>query len=261
MKKFFILTTLFLVTSLFSQTATAPSGTGTLCDPYLISSLDNLYWITQNPSSYGVGKNFVQTANIDASPTSTWNSGAGFPAIGTFQAKYNGAGYTISGLVINTTGGNRGIFGYLNNATLENLTISSPNVSFTSGGSNGILAGISANSTITNVKIIGGSFSYSGSSGYDFANSGFIGDVWGSTITSCSTSASVTSNRLMTGGFVGRILGASTFTKCSVSSTLNITAGTSRIGLFAGQTEHSSGIVTFNQCNASGSITAVSGSG
>ena len=258
MKKFFILTTLFLVTSLFSQTATAPSGTGTLCDPYLISSLDNLYWITQNPSSYGVGKNFVQTANIDASPTSTWNAGAGFPAIGTFQAKYNGAGYSISGIVINRTGGNSGIFGYINAATIENLTISSPNITFTSGRSNGILAGISANSTITNVKITGGSFSYSGT---EFANSGFVGDVWGSTITSCSTSASVTSSNMMTGGFVGRILGASTFTKCSVSSTLNITSSTSRIGLFAGQTEHSSGIVTFNNCYASGSITAVSGAG
>ena len=262
MKKSLLLILLFLCTSLFSQTSTAPSGTGTLCDPYLISSLDNLYWITQNPSSYGVGKNFVQTADIDASSTSSWNSGAGFPEIGTFQAKYNGAGFTIYGIVINRIGSRAGIFGYLSNATIENLTITSPDITVTSGSvtGNGIVAGVSANSTITNVKVVGGSMSYSGS-GFGFAISGFIGDIWGSTITSCSTSASVTSNNNMTGGFVGRIAGASTFTKCSVSSTLSISASSSRIGLFVGQTEHSSGIVTFNECFASGSITAVSGSG
>lgn len=249
--KLFILFLSFFLGNVDAQTSTAPSGTGSACDPYLINSINNLYWVTQNSGSWANGKYFVQTANIDAVATSGWNSGAGFPKIGTFSANYDGRGYSISNITMNTTGGNSGIFGNLNGATVQNLNIINPTITFSSGNSNGVLAGVAgSSSTITNVNVNGGSFTNNGTG---FAHSGFIGDIWGSTITSCSTSAIVTSNGMMTGGFVGRIQGASTFNKCSASSTLNI-GSVSRIGGFVGQTEHSSGILTFNECYSSGSI-------
>ena len=57
-----------------------PSGSGTEGDPYLISSLDNLYWVTQTISSWS--SYFKQTADIDASSSSGWDGGQGFTPIG-----------------------------------------------------------------------------------------------------------------------------------------------------------------------------------
>ena len=248
---------LSLLTSfnLLSQTAVAPSGTGTACDPYQISNLNNLYWMTQTSASWASGKYFIQTANIDAASTSTWGSGAGFPAIGTFSANYDGRDYTISNILMNTTGGNRGVFGYLSSSTIQNLKIINPSITFSNGNSNGVLAGVSVNSNITNVYVTGGSISYSGTG---LSLSGFVGDVSGSNITSCSASSTITASGLMTGGFVGRVTGSSTFNKCS--SNITYTGTSSRVGGFAGQTEHSGGIVTFNQCFSLGSISGTTGS-
>ena len=47
---------LFMVISISAnskaQVATLPSGSGTKCDPYQIASLENLYWMYQNSSSW-----------------------------------------------------------------------------------------------------------------------------------------------------------------------------------------------------------------
>lgn len=85
---------------LCSQTSTAPSaGDGTSGNPYQIATLENLYWISQNSGQWS--KCFVQTADIDASATSGWDGGAGWPVINTFGGTYDGNGYTIDGLAIN----------------------------------------------------------------------------------------------------------------------------------------------------------------
>ena len=65
--------------SLFAQTAEQPSGAGTSVDPYQIANLNNLYWLSQNSSEWD--KIYEQTADIDASSTSGWNSGKGFSPI------------------------------------------------------------------------------------------------------------------------------------------------------------------------------------
>jgi hypothetical protein len=81
-----------------------PSGQGTKDDPYIIASLDNLKWVSSNPSSWGA--TFKQTKDIDASPTKNWNDGKGFSIIGkneknAFDGTYDGQGHTIKGLYIN----------------------------------------------------------------------------------------------------------------------------------------------------------------
>jgi hypothetical protein len=35
-----------------AQTATQPSGSGTVTDPYQIATLENLYWLSQNSSAW-----------------------------------------------------------------------------------------------------------------------------------------------------------------------------------------------------------------
>ena len=43
---------LFLNLSLLAQTADQPSGSGTENDPYLVGTLNNLYWMTENSGAW-----------------------------------------------------------------------------------------------------------------------------------------------------------------------------------------------------------------
>ncbi|MBS4012758.1 MAG: hypothetical protein KGZ97_03215 [Bacteroidetes bacterium] len=82
MKKIFTTILAILLTAMaYTQTATAPAvGDGSAGNPYQIATLNNLYWISQNPTKWY--SHYIQTANINASATSTWNSGAGWQSIG-----------------------------------------------------------------------------------------------------------------------------------------------------------------------------------
>ena len=60
-----------------APTSEVPSGSSTESDPYLISSLNNLYWLSQTPSEWCSGKYFKQTADIDAASTSNLDHGSG----------------------------------------------------------------------------------------------------------------------------------------------------------------------------------------
>ncbi len=64
---------LFISVNLQAQTATAPTdGAGTADDPYEISSIENLNWISQN--SWTWSKHFIQMQDIDASETSGYGT-------------------------------------------------------------------------------------------------------------------------------------------------------------------------------------------
>lgn len=79
--------------------------------------------------------NYYLTGDIDASATSGWNGGAGFDPIGPsavspFTGTFDGAGYTITGLVVNRpTEQRNGLFGQIQgtakiaNVTLANCSI------------------------------------------------------------------------------------------------------------------------------------------
>jgi len=96
-----------------AQTSVAPTGSGTGADPYQIDSLPNLYWLSQ--TSIAWADTLVQTSDIDASPTSSWDAGAGFSPIGNsttqFIGRYNGKKHIISGLAILRTTLDVGLFG------------------------------------------------------------------------------------------------------------------------------------------------------
>lgn len=81
---------LFTATLAVSQTAVRPSGSGTAGDPYVVSSLDNLAWIQTTANDTAWGSHYVQTANIDATPTSGWNSGMGLSPIGNLATQFSG---------------------------------------------------------------------------------------------------------------------------------------------------------------------------
>lgn len=72
---------LLLAPRLGAVTAVAPTlGDGTPSDPFRVATLQQFYWIAQNPQHWGAS--FVQTASIDASETGSWDDGDGGSAEG-----------------------------------------------------------------------------------------------------------------------------------------------------------------------------------
>ena len=94
--------------------------------PYEIENLAHVRWLSENNDVWD--KHFIQTADIDATETASWNEGAGFSPIGNnstgFTGSYNGNYKTISNLTINRPNAdNIGLFGYTNGATIEKLSL------------------------------------------------------------------------------------------------------------------------------------------
>jgi hypothetical protein len=131
---------------------------GTEDNPFLISSLANLRWLSESPEYWGEGGmvgeypdrewvtirkySFLQTADIDATETKFWNDGQGFSPIGTytsdsfigeaifiaFHGSYNGGGFLIKNLFISVNGSEEinkssGLFAAIESSTLSNIRI------------------------------------------------------------------------------------------------------------------------------------------
>ncbi len=159
MRMFFLSWLLLLLPiSVFCQTA--PEGAGTLENPYQISSLENLLFLSAsaNSSYWAEDKYFIQTNDIDASNTSTWNAGAGFLPIGnsesSFMGNYDGQGCKISNLYLNRpTEENCGLFGKITNASIKNLCLEDINIT---GKKNvGGITGACTSSVISNCSSSG----------------------------------------------------------------------------------------------------------
>src|SRR6056297_188358 len=177
-----IMAVLFCGNVLLGQTATEPAGSGTQEDPYQIETLENLYWFTQVDSVWD--KHFIQTADIDASPTSGWDNDSGFISKG-FGGTYNGKGFVIEGL-------------YINRPNTDDL---------------GLFAGTTNAAQIDSVNLkdltIIGLYAYGG--GLVAHNNG--------TINHCSTSGSISGN-MNIGGLVGSNDGTikNSHSSCTVTS-------------------------------------------
>lgn len=240
MRKSFLLFFLVWISLAFAtaQTSTAPSGTGTSADPYLIANLDNLYWVTQNTASWS-GKYFKQTADIDATATSSWAGGAGFTPIGngttTFSSSYDGQGYVISGLFINRPTTNEiGFFGK-----------------------------ISGNPTIQNIRLVNINVKGQGNVG------GLVGSQWDgsantlSVISNCSATGAVVGAGSSIGGMFGCLGNQAAINVVRCYSTCNVStsavSGQNNYGGLAGYVKGgnaSTQKVTFTNCYATGNVSA-----
>ena len=125
-------------------------GAGTLADPYKIATLADLRYLSENSAYWAAGKYFIQTADIDATATNSWNSNGaggyyGFSPMGNeitnFAGNYDGQGHTISGLYINRPATDYiGLFGSMaSGSTVSNLGLL--NVIISGKGKVGSLAG------------------------------------------------------------------------------------------------------------------------
>ncbi len=212
--------------SLLFATAVQPSGSGTETAPYQITSLDNLQWVYENENQWD--RWFVQTDDIDASATSTWNNGTGWMPLGYrnssidheyFEGSYDGQGHSISGLTINRpSGNNQGFFGYISQAAISNLVLLDVNIhAYNTIGS---LIGNFLSGTVTNCCATG---SVAGNT----VGGGLIGDKRGEA--SCCYSACTVSGSSNIGGFAGS--NSSTLYDCYATGSVS---GTSNVGGLVG---------------------------
>ena len=244
-----------------SQTATLPSGSGTQLDPYRIATLNNLYWIVAPGTVNGLTENdrmtkfYLQTANIDASATSTWESGAGWRPIGNsigtttrFSGNYHGQGYTISNLFINRPAlGTVGFFGLVStNAVINYVYLT--NVSIAGKDQVGGLIGyIEGNATIGHCYTTG---TVSAAAGNDRCG-GLISIIAATcTVADCYSTCSVSANSNV-GGLIGEVRAGSTISRCYATGTVQSAAGYA--GGLIGYTES-----PVNNCYARGNLTCPS---
>lgn len=245
---------LAMSTSLMAQTSTPPSNyatsDGSSGDPYFITTLDNLYWLSQTSSDWD--KYYIQTADINASATSGWNSGAGFSPIGnfttTFTGSYDGQGHTIDGLTINRSGC-IGLFGCTDGSTIKNLGVTNVNLSSGWDAAGALNGSNNSSSKVENCYSTG---SVSGA----YCVGGLVGENWnGSQVINCYSRCSVNASYdYHGGGLIGQ--SNSTVTNCYSTGTVT---GTNAGGLMA----YSSGTVSnsFWDTETSGQPSSAGGTG
>lgn len=216
-------------------------GLGTSESPYLIASAKDFKYIQKYTSEgYTAGGKdaahflsayYKQTANIIA--------GAVTP-IGTSSAPFTGHYDAINGektftldVNIDTSTDNTGVFGYINNATISNLTVAGTvksSAGYTAGVA-GIMAGSSVISGCTNQAVITNT-----NSSNSFA-AGIVGKALGtSSIISCVNKGYINATKPFVAGIVGDMTG--TVDKCINSGVID--GGSSNVGGIAGALRASS---------------------
>ncbi|MCI6604672.1 MAG: S-layer homology domain-containing protein [Clostridiales bacterium] len=229
------------------------SGSGTKDDPYLIATADDLVTFRDKVNATKKGTSTLcgkLTANIDLSslsgdwtPIGKYNSYSDYTYYG---GTFDGAGHTISGLHIdNASTGYQGLFGYVKNGTIKNLTVDgSVKTSATSsayaagivaygspvtmenctnkvnvtGVKKGYVAGVVAY-TYTGSSLTGcmnfGSITSEGKSGvYEYYVGGVVATATGTTIERCANFGAVTSALKRTAGIAGNYGGNGSITLC-----------------------------------------------
>ncbi|RNI14918.1 hypothetical protein EFE42_02805, partial [Methanohalophilus sp. RSK] len=168
-------------------------GSGTEADPYEITDVNQLQEMNAKLSA-----NYTLMNDIDASETSTWNSGAGFEPIGDYTNKFTGTfdgnGSVISNLYINRPSAfNVGLFGVIGSASVSNVSLEDVNVA----GSDYVGGLVGANTGTINQSYSTGIVTGSG-----YLTGGLVGENTGTINQSYSTCNVIGDG--MVGGLIGQ---------------------------------------------------------
>ena len=266
MKK--VISLLLLITLLsfsFNISVSAESvfdgGDGTINNPYIITTADQLYEVR-----YNLDKHFIQMKDIDLSSVTSeggdyYDNGSGWLPIGdysnSFTGSYNGNGYSIKGMNINRTSTSSlyvGLF-YSITGCVKNLTVEDCNIIAKATDTYGSVycGGLSAiwkdDAQIINCTVTG---NITTSSTYTSLVGGIIGSTQGGTIDKvkiikdCSTDltlnvtakASDGYGTISTGGMIGSG-GIMKITNCSVAGNINVSPSkTNYVGGILGKIEY-----------------------
>jgi hypothetical protein len=228
-------------------------GAGTSGDPYQIASLADLAELSATSADWAAGIYFIQTADIDASATNTWNdNGAGgyygfIPiAFGfSFDGSYNGDNHTITGLYINRLGvaNNMALFSSGNGIFL-NIKLISPEIY--GANATGGLIGMALGGSVTSCEVTGGTIQGSGSN-----CGGLIGYSSLTNITSCAVHGSAiqcAGEAESYGGLVG-YASVCTVTSCEVTDGTTISTTDGGLGYYFGGLIGNAVQCTVSNCN------------
>jgi len=232
----------------FQNTISEPAGSGTESDPYRIASMDNLYWVIENPVKWS--SHFIQIADIDAGVTINWDYGKGWISIGNntspFNGKYNGQDFIIKNLHINRSDEMYiGFFGYTSGSDISNIGI--VNAEIISDWKSGVLIGASSNNSIISHCFTSGNIYCNASAG------GLVGENYSSQISNCHSSVNIIdpSGR---GYYLGGLIGQnqnSNVTGCYATGSVLGGTGTDNSGGFIGINNGS----TVSSCYSTGCVT------
>ena len=232
--------------STLAQGPVTPSGVGSAENPYQISQLGHLVWMSDNVGSSS-GKFYIVQNDIDASATSSWNDGKGFVPIGSyspfqpFNGTFNGNEKTISCLIINRPSESFvGLFGLAgNNSEVKDLHLTGGAVTGSDyagtivGYNSGIVSECCAIGSVTGTNEVGG----------------LVGTNW-RTVTNCHVTSSIITGCVAVGGLVGKNNGT-----VSESHSEAGVYGTGRVGGLVG---YNPTISTVSGCYATGPVTGTS---
>lgn len=125
-------------------------GTGHEDDPYRISTVSHLQEITNEPAAC-----YRMVEHVNASATEGWNFGKGFSPIEAFSGHFDGNGYTINSLFINSDVSQIGLFGTCAGGEIRDLNLA--NVNITGNGQVGAVVGmLSSHGIVSNCTVLSG---------------------------------------------------------------------------------------------------------
>ncbi len=213
-------------------------GDGTQAHPYIITDVDELQAMNNNLNAwYELGN------NIDASDTINWHDGKGFDPISNniykFTGRFDGKGYTITGLYINRPGEKYvSLFGVVAYG-VEIKKVGLVDINITGLDYIGSLAGYS-------FGVITNSYSTGSVTGSRYNTGGLVG-INNGTITNSYSTASVNGYQVV-GGLVGQ--NAATITNSystgSVSGSIEVGGLVGRNSLGAITNSYSTGSISGN---------------
>ncbi len=197
-------------------------GDGTADNPYLVSTFGDLRQVANDLSA-----NYKQVNDIWM-----WGTKQNWDPIQNFTGSYDGDGYALNGMhIADCEDYYVGLFGYVSEATLKNITLEEPVIDLNSSNSYaGALAGYAVKNIITNTHVrdacVTGATSgvFGGISGYtlyyselaecsftnayvDLPNASNVGGIAGDMRTSASVTACVASGEITAKSALGGIAG------------------------------------------------------
>ncbi len=202
-------------------------GSGTIAEPWQIATIEHLYNIRYYLGEEHTDKYFIQIEDIDFEG-SDFIIGEGWEPIGNpfevFQGNYDGNNKIIENLMINRPDdSNVGLFGYIRNATIENLGI--VNADVTAGSKVGaLIGGAGSNNVVYNCYSTGTVTAISIDAG------GLIG-ISDAYVNQCYSTANVSA-----GTYVGGLIGANDGEIVQSYSTGDV-SGTIRVGGLVGEND------------------------
>ncbi|GAB6012939.1 GLUG motif-containing protein [Viscerimonas tarda] len=218
------------------------SGEGSDSEPFIISNATELATLATNVNdgtNYS-GAHFSLIADIDLSGVSNWIPiGGGSNA---FKGVFHGDYHTISNVTASGTT-DVGLFGYISEATVENLFLVNVNISGTGARKGGIIGNAAAGSVVRNCYV-SGNVSGAGNNG------GLIGESY-AIVSNCYAAVNVSGDDTQ-GGLIGYHRNGASITNSY--STGNV-VGKNHVGGVAGYARNG-GSITYSY-----STGAVSGTG